>query len=153
MDIFFLDFFKDSYQIFINIFIIIFIGFFGWKTLSVLIKKKLDGLDSSKDEAQTQRIDTLFRILKNFASIAILIIVIMLILSELGIEIFSFIPKGNQAIPAEPPRSEILIPSLVVASCHLSVSGIEKIKSSSAGMSSQSPFSISRSNCPLPQPE
>ena len=87
MDLFFLNFFKDSYQTFINIFIIIFIGFFGWKTISVLIKKKLDGLDSSKDEAQTQRIDTLFRILKNFASIAILIIVIMLILSELGIEI------------------------------------------------------------------
>ena len=87
MDLFFLNFFKDSYQTFINIFIIIFIGFFGWKTISVLIKKKLDGLDNSKDEAQTQRIDTLFRILKNFASIAILIIVIMLILSELGIQI------------------------------------------------------------------
>ena len=87
MDLSFLSFFKDSYQTLINIFIIIFIGFFGWKTISVLIKKKLDGLDSSKDEAQTQRIDTLFRILKNFASIAILIIVIMLILSELGIQI------------------------------------------------------------------
>ena len=70
-----------------NIFIIIFIGFLGWKTLSTLIKKKLDSLDSSKDEAQTQRINTLFRILKNFVSIAILIVVIMLMLSELGIEI------------------------------------------------------------------
>ena len=70
-----------------NIFIIIFIGFLGWKTLSTLIKKKLDSLDNSKDEAQTQRINTLFRILKNFVSIAILIVVIMLMLSELGIEI------------------------------------------------------------------
>ena len=83
----FLNIFKDSYQVFVNIFIIIFIGFLGWKTLSTLIKKKLDSLDSSKDEAQTQRINTLFRILKNFVSIAILIVVIMLMLSELGIEI------------------------------------------------------------------
>ena len=87
MDLSFLNIFKDSYQIFINIFIIIFIGFFGWKMLSTIIKKKLDNLESSKDEAQTQRINTLFRILKNFVSIAILIIVIMLVLSELGIEI------------------------------------------------------------------
>ena len=87
MDLSFLNIFKDSYQIFINIFIIIFAGFFGWKTLSTLIKKKLDGLESSKDEAQTQRINTLFRILRNFVSIAILIVVLMLILSELGIEI------------------------------------------------------------------
>jgi len=87
MDISFLNIFKDSYQIFLNIFIIIFIGFFGWKTLSTIIKKKLDSLDDSKDEAQTQRVNTLFRILKNFVSIAILIVVIMLILSELGIEI------------------------------------------------------------------
>ena len=87
MDLSFLNIFKDSYQIFINIFIIIFIAFFGWKTLSAIIKKKLDSLENSKDEAQTQRINTLFRILKNFISIAILIIVIMLILSELGIEI------------------------------------------------------------------
>ena len=87
MDLNFLNIFKDSYQILINIFVVIFIGFFGWKTLSVLIKKKLDSLESSKDEAQTQRINTLFRILKNFISIAILIIVIMLVLSELGIEI------------------------------------------------------------------
>ena len=87
MDLSFLNIFKDSYQIFINIFIIIFIAFFGWKTLSAVIKKKLDSLENSKDEAQTQRINTLFRILRNFISIAILIIVIMLILSELGIEI------------------------------------------------------------------
>jgi len=87
MDLSFLNIFKDSYQIFLNIFIIIFIGFFGWKTLSTIIKKKLDSLDDSKDEAQTQRVNTLFRILKNFVSIAILIVVIMLILSELGIEI------------------------------------------------------------------
>ena len=87
MDLSFLNIFKDSYQIFIKIFIIIFIAFFGWKTLSAIIKKKLDSLENSKDEAQTQRINTLFRILRNFISIAILIIVIMLILSELGIEI------------------------------------------------------------------
>ena len=87
MDLSFLNIFKDSYQIFINIFIIIFIAFFGWKMLSAIIKKKLDSLENSKDEAQTQRINTLFRILKNFVSIAILVVVIMLILSELGIEI------------------------------------------------------------------
>ena len=87
MDFNFLNIFKDSYQTFVNIFIIIFIGFFGWKTLSTLIKKKLNNLEGSKDEAQTQRINTLFRILKNFVSIAILIVVIMLVLSELGIEI------------------------------------------------------------------
>ena len=87
MDLSFLNIFKDSYQIFLNIFIIIFIGFFGWKTLSTIIKKKLDSLDDSKDEAQTQRVNTLFRILKNFVSIAILIVVTMLVLSELGIEI------------------------------------------------------------------
>ena len=87
MDLSFLNIFKDSYQIFINIFIIIFIAFFGWKTLSAIIKKKLDSLENSKDEAQTQRINTLFRILKNFVSIAILVVVIMLILSELGIDI------------------------------------------------------------------
>jgi len=87
MDLSFLNIFKDSYQTFINIFIIIFIAFFGWKTLSAIIKKKLDSLENSKDDAQTQRINTLFRILKNFVSIAILVVVIMLILSELGIEI------------------------------------------------------------------
>ena len=87
MDLSFLNFFKDSYPVIVNIFIIIFVGFAGWKTLSTLIKKKLESLESSKDEAQTQRINTLFRILKNFVSIAILIVVIMLILSELGIEI------------------------------------------------------------------
>jgi len=87
MDLNFLNIFKDSYQTFVNIFIIIFIGVFGWKTLSTLIKKKLNNLEGSKDEAQTQRINTLFRILKNFVSIAILIVVIMLVLSELGIEI------------------------------------------------------------------
>mgnify|MGYP001323542649 FL=1 len=87
MDFSFLNFFEDSYQVFLNIFIIIFIGFFGWKTLSTLIKKKLSNIDVSKDEAQNQRVNTLFRILKNFVSIAILIVVIMLVLSELGIEI------------------------------------------------------------------
>ena len=87
MDLSFLNIFKDSYQIFLNIFIIIFIGFFSWKTLSTIIKKKLDSLDDSKDEAQTQRVNTLFRILRNFVSIAILIVVIMLVLSELGIQI------------------------------------------------------------------
>ena len=87
MDLSFLNIFKDSYQTLLNIFIIIFIGFFGWKTLSTIIKKKLDSLDDSKDEAQTQRVNTLFRILKNFVSIAILIVVIMLVLSELGIQI------------------------------------------------------------------
>ena len=87
MDLNFLNIFKDSYQVFVNILIIVFIGFFGWKTLSTLIKKKLDSLENSKDEAQTQRINTLFRILRNFVSIAILIVVTMLILSELGIEI------------------------------------------------------------------
>tara|TARA_B100000427_G_C15502854_1_gene592747 strand:- start:932 stop:1828 length:897 start_codon:yes stop_codon:yes gene_type:complete len=87
MDFSFLNFFEDSYQVLLNIFIIIFIGFFGWKTLSTLIKKKLSNIDVSKDEAQNQRVNTLFRILKNFVSIAILIVVIMLVLSELGIEI------------------------------------------------------------------
>ena len=42
MDLNFLNIFKDSYQTFVNIFIIIFIGFFGWKTLSTLIKKKIE---------------------------------------------------------------------------------------------------------------
>jgi small conductance mechanosensitive channel len=87
MDLSFLNIFKDTYQNLINIFIIFFIGFLGWKTLSTLIKKKLESLESSKDEAQTQRINTLFRILKNFISTTILIVVIMLVLSELGIEI------------------------------------------------------------------
>ena len=73
MDLSFLNIFKDTYQNLINIFIIFFIGFCGWKTLSTLIKKKLESLESSKDEAQTQRINTLFRILKNFISTAILI--------------------------------------------------------------------------------
>ena len=49
MDLSFLYIFKDSYQTFINIFIIVFIAFFGWKTLSAIIKKKLDGLDNSKE--------------------------------------------------------------------------------------------------------
>ena len=87
MDLSFLNYFKDSYQTIVNISIIMFAGFFGWKTLSTLIKKKLDSIDNSKDEAQNQRVNTLFRILKNFVSIAILIVVIMLVLSELGIEI------------------------------------------------------------------
>ena len=54
MDLSFLNIFKDSYQTLLNIFIIIFIGFFGWKTLSTLINKKLESLESSKDDAQTQ---------------------------------------------------------------------------------------------------
>jgi len=87
MDLSFLNIFESSYKIFLNIFIILLIGFVGWKTLSTLIKKKLDSLENSKDEAQTQRINTLFRILKNFVSIAFLIVIIMLVLSELGIEI------------------------------------------------------------------
>ena len=45
MDLSFLNIFKDSYQILTNLFIILFTGFFGWKTLSVLIKKKLDSLE------------------------------------------------------------------------------------------------------------
>ena len=77
MDLSFLNYFKDSYQTIVNISIIMFAGFFGWKTLSTLIKKKLDSIDNSKDEAQNQRVNTLFRILKNFVSIAILIVVIM----------------------------------------------------------------------------
>ena len=87
MDLSFLNIFESSYKIFLNIFIILLIGFVGWKTLSTLIKKKLDSLENSKDEAQSQRINTLFRILKNFVSIAFLIVIIMLVLSELGIEI------------------------------------------------------------------
>jgi len=87
MDLSFLNIFKDNFENFINIFIIIFVGFFGWKAISTIIKKKIDTIESSKDEAQSQRINTLVRILKNFASIAILIVVLMLILSELGIEI------------------------------------------------------------------
>jgi len=87
MDLSFLYIFKDSYQNFINIFVILIVSFCGWKGISSLIKKKLNNLEGSKNEAQTQRIDTLFRILKNFISIAILIVTIMLILAELGIEI------------------------------------------------------------------
>ena len=87
MDISFLNFFKDSYQEFLNIFIILSVGFFGWKAISTIIKKKLASLETSKDEAQSQRTNTLFRILKNFVSVAILIVIIMLVLSELGIEI------------------------------------------------------------------
>ena len=87
MELSFLNIFKDSYQNFINIFIILIVSFFGWKGISSLIKTKLNTLDDSKNEAQTQRINTLFRILKNFISIAILIVTIMLILAELGIEI------------------------------------------------------------------
>ena len=81
MDLSFLNIFESSYKIFLNIFIILLIGFVGWKTLSTLIKKKLDSLENSKDEAQSQRINTLFRILKNFVSIAFLIVIIMLVLS------------------------------------------------------------------------
>tara|TARA_B100000029_G_scaffold351654_1_gene344142 strand:- start:3473 stop:4369 length:897 start_codon:yes stop_codon:yes gene_type:complete len=87
MDLSFLNIFKDSYQNFANIIVILMVSFFGWKGISSLIKKKLNSLEDSKNEAQSQRIDTLFRILKNFISIAILIVTVMLILAELGIEI------------------------------------------------------------------
>ena len=45
MDLSFLNIFEDSYQTLLNIFIILLTGFVGWKTLSTLIKKKLDSLD------------------------------------------------------------------------------------------------------------
>ena len=87
MDFSFLNIFKDHYQNIINIFIIGILGFVSWKIFSILVRKKLENTQQIKDEAQGQRINTLFRILKNFASITILVVVIMLVLSELGIEI------------------------------------------------------------------
>ena len=87
MDFSFLNFLKDHYQSIVNILVICILGFFTWKTVSLLIKKKLNTKKEVKDEAQSQRINTLFGILNNFISIAIIVVVIMLILSELGIEI------------------------------------------------------------------
>ena len=87
MDFSFLNFLKDHYQSIVNILVICILGFFTWKTVSILIKKKLNTKKEVKDEAQSQRINTLFGILNNFISIAIIVVVIMLILSELGIEI------------------------------------------------------------------
>ena len=87
MDFSFLNLLKDHYQSIVNILVICILGFFTWKTVSLLIKKKLNTKKEVKDEAQSQRINTLFGILNNFISIAIIVVVIMLILSELGIEI------------------------------------------------------------------
>ena len=87
MDFSFLNIFKDHYQNIINILIIGILGFVSWKIFSILIRKKLENTQQIKDEAQGQRINTLFRILKNFASVTILVVVIMLVLSELGIKI------------------------------------------------------------------
>ena len=87
MDFSFLNIFKDHYQNIINILIIGILGFVSWKVFSILIRKKLENTQQIKDEAQGQRINTLFRILKNFASVTILVVVIMLVLSELGIKI------------------------------------------------------------------
>ena len=87
MDFSFLNLLKDHYQSIVNILVICILGFFTWKTVSILIKKKLNTKKEVKDEAQSQRINTLFGILNNFISIAIIVVVIMLILSELGIEI------------------------------------------------------------------
>ena len=87
MDFSFLNIFKDHYQNIINILIIGILGFVSWKVFSILIRKKLENTQQIKDEAQGQRINTLFRILKNFASVTILVVMIMLVLSELGIKI------------------------------------------------------------------
>ena len=87
MDFSFLNLLKDHYQSIVNILVICILGFFTWKTVSILIKKKLNTKQDVKDEVQSQRINTLFGILKNFVSITIIVVVIMLILSELGIEI------------------------------------------------------------------
>ena len=87
MDFFFLNTFKDHYQSIINILVIGILGFVSWKIFSILIRKKLENTQQIKDEAQGQRINTLFRILKNFASVTILVVMIMLVLSELGIKI------------------------------------------------------------------
>ena len=87
MDFSFLNIFKDHYQNIVNILIIGILGFVSWKIFSILIRKKLENTQQIKDEAQAQRINTLFRILKNFASVTILVVMIMLVLSELGIKI------------------------------------------------------------------
>tara|TARA_B100001013_G_C24607875_1_gene441837 strand:+ start:229 stop:1137 length:909 start_codon:yes stop_codon:yes gene_type:complete len=87
MDFSFFNIFKDHYQNIINIFVIVILGLITWKTISVWVKKKLSDTQQIKDVAQGQRINTLFRILKNFVSVAILVVIVMLVLSELGIEI------------------------------------------------------------------
>ena len=87
MDFSFLNIFKDHYQNIISILIIGILGFVSWKVFSILIRKKLENTQQIKDEAQGQRINTLFKILKNFASVTIIVVVIMLVLSELGIKI------------------------------------------------------------------
>ena len=87
MDFSFVNIFQNHYQSITNIFVILILGVVSWKAFSILVKKRLKNAESNKDEAQSQRINTLFRILNNFASIAILVVVAMLILSELGIEI------------------------------------------------------------------
>ena len=87
MDFSFLNIFKDHYQNIISILIIGILGFVSWKVFSILIRKKLENTQQIKDEAQGQRINTLLRILKNFASVTIIVVVIMLVLSELGIKI------------------------------------------------------------------
>ena len=87
MDFSFFNIFADHYQSIINIFVVVILGFVGWKTISILIKKKLNSAQKIKDEAQGQRINTLFGILKNFVSVTIFIVILMLVLSELGIEI------------------------------------------------------------------
>ena len=66
MDFSFFNIFADHYQSIINIFVVVILGFVGWKTISILIKKKLNSAQKIKDEAQGQRINTLFGILKNF---------------------------------------------------------------------------------------
>ena len=87
MDFSFLNIFKDHYQNIISILIIGILGFVSWKVFSILIRKKLENTQQIKDEAQGQRINTLLRILKNFASVTILVVLVMLVLSELGIKI------------------------------------------------------------------
>ena len=87
MDFSFFNIFADHYQSIINIFVVVILGFVGWKTISILIKKKLNSAQKIKDEAQGQRINTLFGILKNFVSVTIFIVILMLVLSELGIKI------------------------------------------------------------------
>ena len=87
MDFSFFNIFADHYQSIINIFVVVILGFVGWKTISILIKKKLNSTQKIKDEVQGQRINTLFGILKNFVSVTIFIVILMLVLSELGIEI------------------------------------------------------------------
>ena len=87
MDFSFFNIFTDHYQSIVNIFVVVILGFVGWKTISILIKKKLNSTQKIKDEVQGQRINTLFGILKNFVSVTIFIVILMLVLSELGIEI------------------------------------------------------------------